>query len=86
MLFIGCGLIKVLESFFFPETPTSNSPWAFFVVNNGDCPNCDEVQQVNFNICFPQVIPLASVEKKQRGRKGSSNIQVIWDKFYEPTC
>jgi hypothetical protein len=61
-------------------------PWAFFVVNNGDCLNCDEVQQLNFSICFPQVIPLALVEKKQRARKRSSNIQVIWDKFYEPTC
>jgi hypothetical protein len=61
-------------------------PWAFFVVKNGDRPNCDEMQQLNFSICFPQIIPFALVEKNQRGRKSSSNIQVIWDKFYEPTC
>jgi hypothetical protein len=86
MLFVKSGPIKILESFFFLEPQHEIDPWVFFVVNNGDCPNCDKVQQLNFSICFPQDIPFALVEKKQRGKKRSSNIQVILYKFYEPTC
>jgi hypothetical protein len=28
----------------------------FFVVNNGDLPNCVQVQQLRCNICFPHVV------------------------------
>jgi hypothetical protein len=46
-------------------------PWVFFVVNNGDFPNCDQVQQLKCTICFPHIVPLALIEKsKTKGKKG----------------
>jgi len=44
--------------------------WAFFVVNNGDLPNCKEVQQWRCSICFPHVVPMSLIGKKTKRKKG----------------
>jgi hypothetical protein len=45
-------------------------PWAFFVVNNGDLPNCDQVQQLSCFICFPNVVPPSLIENKTKRKRG----------------
>jgi hypothetical protein len=40
----------------------------FVVVNNGEVPNCDKIQQLICNICFPHVVP-PLIEKKTKGKK-----------------
>jgi hypothetical protein len=45
-------------------------PWVFFVVNNGEVPNCDKIQQLRCNICFPHVGPPSLIEKKTKSKKG----------------
>jgi hypothetical protein len=42
----------------------------FFVVNNGDLPNCEEVQQLRCKICFPHVVHVSLIRKKSIGKKG----------------
>jgi hypothetical protein len=39
-------------------------------MNNGDLPNCDQVQQLRFFICFPNVVPPSLIEKKTKGKNG----------------
>jgi hypothetical protein len=46
------------------------APWAVFVINNGNLPNCEEVQQWNYSICFPHVVPMYLIGKKTKGKKG----------------
>jgi hypothetical protein len=53
-------------------------PWAFFVVNNGEVPNCDKIQQLKCNICFPHVVPPSLIEKKTKGKKAI----IAYNKFY----
>jgi hypothetical protein len=45
-------------------------PWVFFVVNNGEVLNCDKIQQLRCNICFPHVVPPSLIQKKTKGKKG----------------
>jgi hypothetical protein len=40
----------------------------FVVVNNGEVPNCDKIQQLRCNICFPHVVP-PLIENKTKGKK-----------------
>jgi hypothetical protein len=40
----------------------------FVVVNNGEVPNCDKIQQLRCNICFPHVVP-PLIEKTTKGKK-----------------
>ncbi len=39
-------------------------------MNNGDLPNCDQVQQLKCFVCFPNVVPPSLIEKKTKGKKG----------------
>jgi hypothetical protein len=42
----------------------------FFVVNHGDLPTCDQMQQLRCSIFFPHVVLFVLIEKfKTRGRK-----------------
>jgi hypothetical protein len=41
----------------------------FFIVNNGDLPNCDQVQQLRCFVCFPKVVLHSLIEKKTKGKK-----------------
>jgi hypothetical protein len=41
-----------------------------FVVNNGDFPNCEEVQQLRCSIFFPHVVPMSLIKKKTKGENG----------------
>ncbi len=43
-------------------------PWAFFLINNRDFPNCDQVQQLKCSICFPHIVPTL-IEKKTKGKR-----------------
>ncbi len=39
-------------------------------MNNGDLPNCDQVQQLKCFIFFPNVVLPSLIEKKTKGKKG----------------
>ncbi len=39
-------------------------------MNNGDLPNCDQVQQLRCFVCFPNVVHPSLIEKKTKGEKG----------------
>jgi hypothetical protein len=39
------------------------------IVNNGDFPNCEEVQQLRCSICFPRVVHVPLIRKKTKGEK-----------------
>jgi hypothetical protein len=41
-----------------------------FVVNNGDFPNCEEVQQLRCSNCFPHGVPMSLIRKKTKGGNG----------------
>lgn len=41
-----------------------SSPWAFFVVNNGDEPNSNVVQQMRCSFCYLHEIPQSHFDKK----------------------
>ncbi len=45
-------------------------PWAFFIVNNRDFPNCDQVQQLKCSICFPYIVPLTLIKTNTKGKRG----------------
>ncbi len=48
---------------FGPIIVASLFPRVFFLVNNGDFPDCDQVQQLKCTIFFPHILPLALIEK-----------------------
>jgi hypothetical protein len=39
-------------------------------VNNGDQPNCEQVQQLKCAFCFSHVVPHTLIEKRTKGKKG----------------
>jgi hypothetical protein len=41
----------------------------FFIVNNGDLPKCDQMQQLRCFVCFPNVVIRSLIEKKTKGKK-----------------
>jgi hypothetical protein len=49
-----------------------------------DFPNCDQVQQLRCNICFPHIVPIILIEKKTKGKRGI--IASLWDKPDENAC
>ncbi len=44
-------------------------PWAFFLIQNGNIPHSDQVQQFKCIICVPHVIPPALIEKNKKKKK-----------------
>jgi hypothetical protein len=44
-------------------------PWTFFVVNNGNLPNCEKVQQLRCSICFPHVVPVFLIGRGKKRKK-----------------
>ncbi len=41
-------------------------PWAFFLVQNGNIPHCDQVQEFKCTICFPHVVHPTLIEKNTK--------------------
>jgi hypothetical protein len=55
-----------------------SSPWAFFVVNNGDEPNSNVVQQMRCSFCYLHEIPQSHFDKKTiYERKGFVHIAKV---------
>jgi hypothetical protein len=50
-------------------------------MNNGDFPNCDQVQELKCSICFPHVVSLALIEKKTK-KKGIIAYNIHLEKEY----
>ncbi len=50
-------------------------PCAFFVVNDGAFPNCDQMHQLKCNIIH--VVPFTLIEMKRKGKKGSLLIYIV---------
>jgi hypothetical protein len=46
-----------------------SSPWAFFVANTSDEPNCNVVQQMKCSFCYPHEVPQSQFDKKTKGKK-----------------
>jgi hypothetical protein len=59
----------------------------FFIVNNGDLPNCEKVQQLRCSICLPHVVPVSLIGREKKREEGHYCIQhLFWDNCYEKTC
>ncbi len=55
------------------------TPWAFIVLNNGNFPNCEQIQQLRCGICFLYVVSVFFIRKKTKGKEGIIAYNTLFD-------